>query len=76
MPVLDGFEAARRIRQFEREADLPRTRIVALTADVMTDTREKCMDVGMDKFCNKPIPRDLLKQLLEDMSQPKGMVTN
>jgi light-regulated signal transduction histidine kinase (bacteriophytochrome)/ActR/RegA family two-component response regulator len=76
MPVLDGFEAARRIRQFEREADLPRTRIVALTADVMTDTREKCMDVGMDKFCNKPIPRDLLKQLLEDMSQPKGMATN
>jgi len=60
MPILDGLEATRRIRQFEslrtkRGAEArSRTPIVALTAHALTDVRERCLRVGMDDFLTKP----------------------
>jgi len=53
MPVMDGIEATRRIRQ-----DWPperRPRIIALTAGVMADEVQTCKDAGMDDFIAKPI---------------------
>jgi CheY-like chemotaxis protein len=59
MPVMDGFEATRRIRNAERELDL-HTPIVALTANTMEGDRETCLAAGMDGFIGKPFTAETL----------------
>jgi CheY-like chemotaxis protein len=64
MPELDGLEATRRIRAAESEMGLPRTRIVALTANALSEDREACLAAGMDDFLVKPLDRDRLADVL------------
>ncbi len=52
MPVMDGFEATRIIRQDERFKELP---IIAMTANAMAGDRERCLEVGMNDHVAKPI---------------------
>lgn len=51
MPVMDGFEATRKIR-YELRQNIP---ILAMTAGVMASERQSCIDAGMDDFIAKPI---------------------
>lgn len=53
MPEMDGYEVAIRIRQRFRPADRPL--VVALTANTDKDTRERCLQIGMDGIVLKPI---------------------
>ncbi len=56
MPVMDGFTATRRIREWETACGTPRRLpIIALTANVMSEDRERCMTAGMDAHLAKPI---------------------
>ena len=55
MPVLDGYDATRRIRHFEDQAGRPHIPIVALTANAFSEDRQRCMDVGMADVLTKPI---------------------
>ena len=64
MPVLDGVEATRRLRIFERSTGR-RTPVIALTADVTPETRKRCMDAGMDDCVTKPIDLPLLLKTLD-----------
>ncbi len=61
MPVMDGLEATRLIRQDPRFAKLP---IVAMSAGVTLDEQEKCSAVGMTDFIGKPIDSALLTEKL------------
>ncbi len=64
MPVMDGYTAARRRRQIEAEAGLPRLPIIAMTANAMIGDREKCLEAGMDDYLTKPLDRSKLNATL------------
>jgi CheY-like chemotaxis protein/anti-sigma regulatory factor (Ser/Thr protein kinase) len=64
MPEMDGFEAARRIREHEAEHGLPRLVLVALTANVFPEDREQCRAAGMDAFLAKPFSSEQLRDVL------------
>lgn len=63
MPVMDGFETTRRIRQAEQSSG-GHIQIVAMTANAMQGDRELCLDAGMDDYLAKPILRERLAALL------------
>lgn len=64
MPELDGYQATERIREYEKAKGLPCTTIVALSAHVLGEFKDRCMEVGCDGFLTKPIRKNhLLKQL-------------
>ena len=64
MPVMDGFEATRRIRaaEAERGGHIP---ILALTANTMEGDRETCLAAGMDAFIGKPFTAEALITVLD-----------
>lgn len=69
MPVMDGLEATRRIRQIEAERYLHRTPIIAATAHVFEQDRERCEAAGMDDFLSKPVRKPKLDEILKRWSE-------
>ncbi len=65
MPEMDGLEAARQIRKIEAERGFQRTPIIAATAHVLEEDRDRCRLAGMNDFIPKPIRKPQLDQTLE-----------
>ena len=65
MPVMDGYTATRRIREWEQQNQRPRLRILAMTADAGRGDAEHCYAAGMDDFITKPVHLPELNAALE-----------
>jgi signal transduction histidine kinase/HPt (histidine-containing phosphotransfer) domain-containing protein len=65
MPGMDGLEATRRIRDFERRTSRRAAKIVAMTANAMMGDRDKCLNAGMDDYLAKPVRPDALQATIE-----------
>lgn len=65
MPEMDGYEATRRIREIEALRGYQRTPIIAATAHVLEEDRDRCRLAGMNDFLPKPIRKPLLDQTLD-----------
>lgn len=62
MPKLDGLEAAKQRREYEKENGLPPTPIIALTASVLVQDKHAAEQAGMEGFANKPVDFTLLME--------------
>ncbi len=65
MPIMNGYEASRKIREIENAMGIKRTPIVALTAYVSDEDKDRCFASGMDDFLAKPVDKNELKRCLE-----------
>ncbi len=75
MPEKDGYQAAREIRNTEKERQLKRTPIIAITARTSTGEKERCLEAGMDMYLPKPLQEQnfvsLVGSFLDDMQAKK-----
>jgi len=66
MPVMDGFTAVRRVRQWERENNSRHTPIIALTASTFDETVRKAIEAGCDSHLGKPLKRSTLLRVIRE----------
>lgn len=64
MPVLDGFSATEQLRAWEAANQRPRTPVVALTAHILSEHKERARQVGMDGHMAKPVELSQLRELI------------
>ena len=64
MPILNGYEAAERIRQMELEMDT-HVSIIALTAGTVKGEYERCREAGMDDYISKPVVEETISRILK-----------
>ncbi|KAJ8575708.1 hypothetical protein ON010_g3506 [Phytophthora cinnamomi] len=64
MPIMNGYDSTRNIRNFEKQHKLARIPIIGVTAYAMSGDRKKCLDAGMDEFIVKPISKTELRKAI------------
>ncbi|WP_201323189.1 PAS domain-containing hybrid sensor histidine kinase/response regulator [Pseudanabaena sp. lw0831] len=71
MPILDGYNASRQIRDREAAPNykFPKVIIIAMTANALQEDRDRCLDSGMDDFLSKPVRREDLAKKLDYWNQ-------
>ncbi|NEQ31395.1 MAG: response regulator [Leptolyngbya sp. SIO4C5] len=60
MPVLDGYQATRQIREIEQQTDRPHTRIIAITASAFEEQQTQIFEAGCDDFVRKPFREEVI----------------
>ncbi|WP_201026165.1 chemotaxis protein CheB [Mastigocoleus testarum] len=71
MPIMDGYEATQLLRQREAEQDC-HTIVIGLTANAMSEDRDKCLAAGMDDYLSKPVTIEDLDRMLKKWSAVSG----
>ena len=69
MPVMDGFEATRRLREPASGVLDSRIPVIALTASAFQEDRQRCLEAGMSDFLTKPIDRVALAETLSHLGK-------
>jgi CheY-like chemotaxis protein len=69
MPVMDGLQATRLIREWERHHDCSATPIIPVTADALSEHREQLLALGCDAYLSKPVSREALIPVVQANSQ-------
>jgi CheY-like chemotaxis protein len=67
MPVMDGITASKKIRENKELDHIP---IIAMTADVVGEIKEKCLDIGMNEFIPKPISTESVFEAIIQWIKP------
>ena len=71
MPILDGYEATRKIRNREQETGAKHIPIIALTANAVKGDRQRCISAGMDDYLAKPIIVEELLNIIDHYTNHK-----
>ncbi|MCP4156224.1 MAG: response regulator [bacterium] len=69
MPVLDGYDATKRIRNLEKKEDHKRVPIIAFTALALEEFKERAFDSGVDDFITKPLKVGKLYETIHRLTQ-------
>ena len=70
MPVMDGLESAKLIREFEKNSGASqRVLIVALTGSELTENKDACLEAGMDDFIEKPIRVEMMQKYISKLAE-------
>jgi PAS domain S-box-containing protein len=73
MPIMDGYEATRQIRELEKAAPgQRRCKIIAMTANALPEERRRSFDAGMDEHLSKPFDAAVLSSMLENAALDAG----
>jgi len=67
MPIMNGIEAAKEIRNIEKEKNLEPIKIIAVTAYALDNKREECIKAGMDNFLAKPFKPNQLVRMIDEI---------
>ena len=65
MPNMNGYDATKALREFEQSSGKKPVTILAMTADAMAGTKDKCLEAGMDDYVSKPIKPEELSRVLK-----------
>lgn len=74
MPVMDGFEATRILRDLERQNREERTPILALTAHAIDGYHERCLQADMDDYVTKPVKKQMLVEKIAQWIDPRPRI--
>lgn len=72
MPVMDGYTATSRIRQWEQEQGQKAALIIAVTANAGKNDREKCLQAGCDDYMTKPVPQEKLLDIVDHLAEARA----
>jgi len=75
MPVMDGIEATKQIKEYEEANSLPHIPIIALTANALKGDRERLLKEGLDEYISKPIEMAELLYILHKFLSSKSTIT-
>lgn len=70
LPILDGWEATRRLKAAPETRDIP---VIALSAHAMAGDREKALESGCDDFDTKPVDFARLRGKIQALTAPAGL---
>ena len=76
MPIMDGVEAFKQIRLYEKENNIEQTPIIAITANAIKGDKEKFLSLGMDDYLSKPINAKELEKKLDNFLGKDSLFTH